>query len=186
MLGLKMAILIFSAIAFLAIFGIFATIRSQPEPPKNEYDQQQPQTEQREAKPSVDGDGQNQTDWWAKYKQKIKERWTRFIEFTEKYDKAIIALSTLGIFLFTLALFLATYLLYTAGERHSERQLRAYIFLSYAEISNIVSEQDLTSKIVVKNFGQTPAYDVTASLGVGGSPVPIGDETSARYPKNWT
>jgi hypothetical protein len=48
----------------------------------------------------------------------------------------------------------------------ARRQLRAYIFISQAEISNIMSDQNLMVKVVVKNFGQTPAYKATISLGV--------------------
>jgi hypothetical protein len=177
MLRLKITVLIFSAIAILAIFGVFATIRSQPEPTKNEYDQQQPQTEQREAQPNTDSYGQNQPERWTKYKQQIKERWTRFIEFTEKYDKAIVALSTLGIFLFTLALFLATFLLYTAGERHSERQLRAYIFASDVKVRQFTTIPRVTAEF--KNFGQTPCDDMIFLYDIQVSAFPIANDLRA-------
>ncbi len=41
------------------------------------------------------------------------------------------------------------------ASKTAKRQLRAYVFISNAEISDIMSDQNLTAKIVVKNFGQT-------------------------------
>ena len=76
------------------------------------------------------------------------------------------------IFAFTFALFVATYLLYTAGE-HSERQLRAYVLISQGEISDIMSDQKIAVKLFVKNYGQTPAYKVAAWLRVDIAPFPL-------------
>jgi hypothetical protein len=55
----------------------------------------------------------------------------------------------------------------------AERQLRAHVFISRAEISNIMRDQKLTAKIIVKNFGQTPAYKVASSLGIVPAPFPL-------------
>jgi hypothetical protein len=60
--------------------------------------------------------------------------------------------------LFTIALFLATWLLYTAGERHSERELRAYVFPIKVEAFNFGIGKRLESFVQIKNSGQTPAY----------------------------
>jgi hypothetical protein len=68
--------------------------------------------------------------------------------------------------LFTLLLVRATVMLYRAGERQlalaqssSERQLRAYV---YIEKTPITADGDIFAVVFyVKNFGQTPAHNVT-------------------------
>jgi hypothetical protein len=59
------------------------------------------------------------------------------------------------------------------SDKTAGRQLRAFVFISRAEISDIMSDQKLTAKIVVKNFGQTPAYDVGTSIRVHTTPFPL-------------
>lgn len=44
-----------------------------------------------------------------------------------------------------------------AMERHSERRLRAYVFVESAEIRDPYSERGGQVKITFKNFGATPA-----------------------------
>ena len=61
--------------------------------------------------------------------QKSEKYWKRFVVFVETNDKFVNAISTAVIAAFTLALFVATTALWIAGERHSERELRAYIAL---------------------------------------------------------
>jgi hypothetical protein len=62
------------------------------------------------------------------------------------------------------------------ASKTAKRQLRAYVFISDSEISDIMSDQKLTAKIVVKNFGQTPAYNVDASIGAATGPFPLINE----------
>jgi hypothetical protein len=59
------------------------------------------------------------------------------------------------------------------ASRTAKRQLRAYVFISKAEISDVMSDQKLTTKLVIKNFGQTPAYKITAWLRVDIAPFPL-------------
>lgn len=59
------------------------------------------------------------------------------------------------------------------SDKTAERQLRAYLFISRAEISDIMNDQKLTAKIVVKNFEQTPAYDVETSIGIATTQFPL-------------
>jgi hypothetical protein len=61
----------------------------------------------------------------------------------------------------------------TLSDKTAERQLRAYVFISKAEISDIMSNQNLTAKIAVRNFGQTPAYDVETSIGIQTAQFPL-------------
>jgi hypothetical protein len=52
------------------------------------------------------------------------------------------------------------------ASKTAKRQLRAYVSISQTEISNIMSGENLAAKVVIKNFGQTPAYNVVMSVGV--------------------
>jgi hypothetical protein len=107
------------------------------------------------------GDQRRERDSIAK--QKINEYWIRFIEFYERNDKGIVAISTFFIALFTLALFVATYFLWKAGERHSERTTRAYIALHGGSVvlATVDNAPGFHVAIELKNFGLTPAYSFT-------------------------
>jgi flagellar basal body-associated protein FliL len=167
----RSVILILATIAILAIVGIFAVMVSQPETAKDEAHGQHPQASQDKSAPGSDENSQQQAEGKPGYKQYIKDSWIHFIEVTEKYDKAVVALATVGIFAFTLALFVATYLLYEAGERHSERQLRAYITILHGSIvygqtaaPDGTVTPGVTITVELKNSGQTPAYRLVTWL----------------------
>jgi hypothetical protein len=66
---------------------------------------------------------------------------------------------TFLLFLATLALAWGTYELVNDGREHSKRQLRAHIL--YDGISITKHDTNGTVSITLKNFGQTPAYNVT-------------------------
>jgi len=68
-------------------------------------------------------------------------------------------ISTALVAVFTGILTWYTILLWKSGEKHSERELRAYIGIDAADFSE---SQDGKTKaeIHIKNAGQTPAYDV--------------------------
>jgi hypothetical protein len=118
---------------------------------------QQPQDTNRKTQLSTHETDYNQANSWLKYKEKISEYWTDFVDFSERREHAIVAISTAVVAAFTFALFVATFLLWYAGERHSERQLRAYIAI---ERTARKGNHDLTPlfDIAFKNCGQTPAY----------------------------
>jgi len=60
------------------------------------------------------------------------------------------------------------------SEEASERQLRAYLFIDQARVLNKGSEKyRLFATVVVKNGGQTPAYNVSSSIGIEGDVFPI-------------
>jgi hypothetical protein len=48
----------------------------------------------------------------------------------------------------------------------AERQLRAYVSVDTAQITGINSGDNPVADLVVKNFGQTPAYDLTEMGGI--------------------
>jgi hypothetical protein len=97
------------------------------------------------------------------------------------------ALATLAIACFTYRLKQATDglkrstdNLWEAGEKQrrlsedtAKHQLRAYIFIAKAEISDVMNTKMYEAHIVIKNFGQTPGYKVAASIGVCAAPFPL-------------
>jgi hypothetical protein len=60
----------------------------------------------------------------------------RVVNYVEQKDKFVVALSTIVMATFTIALFIATLLLWIGGERHSERELRAYVFPVEIKVEN--------------------------------------------------
>jgi hypothetical protein len=89
-----------------------------------------------------------------------------FLAWLEQHEHAIAALSTIVIALFTAALFLATFLLWWAGERHSERQLRAYLVVDNVSISRFAAGQTIETYAILKNTGQTPACDIDGYIAI--------------------
>lgn len=74
----------------------------------------------------------------------------------------VTAIATIAIAFFTIVLAIATGLLWNAGERHSERELRAYISIINGQIELIKTDKGrffIKGKIEFKNSGKTPAYD---------------------------
>ena len=91
---------------------------------------------------------------------------------------AITALATVAIGIFTLTLKLSTDRLWVAGEKQrqlyedtAKRQLRAYLSIELAIRDGghqLVPE--FKSKLIVKNCGQTPAFDGTLWISIYASP----------------
>jgi hypothetical protein len=93
-------------------------------------------------------------------------------DFADKNNGAIVAFATVIVGLFTFTLWRSTDRLWQASLEHAghaeraikvaeetaERQLRAYVFVREAHIIKI--DNVLAARIVIKNFGQTPAIDV--------------------------
>ena len=55
----------------------------------------------------------------------------------------------------------------------AQRQLRAYVFLKHDKPLTYNAKGCLTSGIIIKNFGQTPAYNLMSSLHIGLYPFPL-------------
>jgi len=50
--------------------------------------------------------------------------------------------------------------------RTARRQLRAYVFVSSAKVTNVIDDDGMPKAVVViKNSGQTPAYDLLNATG---------------------
>jgi hypothetical protein len=94
--------------------------------------------------------------------------------------ECLIAKYTGSLAAFTRWLVIATLLLALFGfwqvmvsRKTAKQQLRAYVFISSAEINDIMSDQPTAVTIGVKNFGQTPAYKIAAWLRIDIVPFPL-------------
>lgn len=81
------------------------------------------------------------------------------------YDK-LIAWSTVLLAIITAVLAFFTYRLWASTKDTAKRQLRAYVFMKPKDGENMFDDSNgcLTAPLIVKNFGQTPAYDILCSL----------------------
>jgi hypothetical protein len=93
-------------------------------------------------------------------------RFIRLIWDRADHDN-IIALGTVMIAAFTYVLYRSTDKLWAAGERQllhlentAELRLRAYIFVEWAKLECEQGTEDWAIHVLVKNAGQTPAYNV--------------------------
>jgi hypothetical protein len=128
--------------------------------------QENPTKDQAEANPEISQESGQISQRHGSIKKKIKQGWNKFVDGVEKNDKVVVAVSTIVMAIFTGALFFATFALWWAGERHSERQLRAYVCVTDAEIHEFGNPKPLEALVVVKNAGQTPAYRMTSHMGI--------------------
>jgi hypothetical protein len=129
---------------------------------EQEQHQQKPADSDKGTNPHIDLSGEQNRYSWAEIKKNAKEYWTQFVEHVERRSAFYVALSGIAVAGFTLALFIATFLLWFAGERHSERQLRAYVSTSSGSmrVVNIAQGgQGFQITIELRNAGQTPGYD---------------------------
>lgn len=100
--------------------------------------------------------------------------------FLKPYSDALTAIAGLIVAIFTATLWTTTRQMWRASVeqlRHSEvtaeRQLRAYVMIEKAHIENLQIGKTPKARIVIKNWGQTPAYNVTHWCAVGFGPYPI-------------
>ncbi len=61
---------------------------------------------------------------------------------------------------FTVVLAVATYLLWKAGEKHSRRELRAWIFITKAGVHGFVAGHRPSASVEITNMGKSPALDL--------------------------
>jgi hypothetical protein len=92
----------------------------------------------------------------------------------------ISAAAAVVIAIFTLTLWRSTRLLWLSGERHSERQLRAYLMIDAVELSNIAIGGQPEARLTIKNYGRTPALNVTQWAVMGFQAFPLINEIPAR------
>src|SRR5262249_11412210 len=100
--------------------------------------------------------------------------------FVREFHEEIVAVGTVFIAAFTIILGFATAALYLAtrdlvkgAELTAKQQLRAYVLADTARISNLANPTEVPEgHVILKNFGQTPAYDVLSSYGIALSSYP--------------
>jgi hypothetical protein len=102
---------------------------------------------------------------------------TRPFKFIREYNAEIVTISTAIMAIFTFALFLSTHLLWKSGKEHSERELRAYVFVDNALINRIGINDHIEAVVRIRNGGQTPAYNFNSRSAVW-----IDDCPSYRFP----
>ena len=68
---------------------------------------------------------------------------------------------------FTAALWVATYSLVRGAKDTAEKELRAYVFVQTGSIQNLSNGQHPTSRLIIHNFGKTPAHKLTVICGIG-------------------
>lgn len=159
--GKNMAWLL-ALIAVIAVIGLAVVATSGPSPRHQMQNKTEPNDAKALANSQTNQDGDKQHDSGTD-QQKGQNYWKRFVAFVDANDKVVTALSTVVIAAFTLALFVATYLLWNGAEKTAERQLRAYIGVNTMETTLYPFESGGFAFIAhaeLRNFGQTPAYDV--------------------------
>ncbi|MGA7563766.1 MAG: hypothetical protein WBW55_11225 [Desulfobaccales bacterium] len=124
------------------------------------------------------GEEQKSNKYWKYFIIFVDNSWAKFVSWVTDNDKFMAAISVLVIAAFTVALFIATWLLWYSGEQHSERQLRAYALIDKITITNIANPlpseikktyqatgAEITNPVMgphinieIKNSGQTPVY----------------------------
>jgi hypothetical protein len=156
-----------AALGAFAAFEIGRSISRSKAEQQRQHDQK-PSDDQVTARPEISSEsGDQNPKSGAKIKEEQNQCWGKFVQWVNANDKVVVALSTIVIAAFTAALFFATFALWWAGERHSERALRAYVNIHAAYIDNFNGPGTPNVRIIIKNSGQTPAYN----LRLAGRPI---------------
>jgi hypothetical protein len=139
--------------AFLALFLVAA---SPPDTDQQIEQQQQSDQHYSAPQPSVEKQ-ETEADKGVGKEKNNQHNVERIFEFLREHDAEIVALSTVVMSVFTVALFFATWLLWITGRRHARQELRAYVLMRDIQLIN--SDNIVEATAYVRNFGKTPAYD---------------------------
>lgn len=150
---------------------VMPKVASQQPPKEQGQNEQQLSDLHTNTKPQVDQSGQQQSQSGAKDKENDESKkqglWDRFLDVAARNDKAVVAISTIVIAAFTALLFVATILLWWGGERHSRRELRAYVSVTPKLVLLSIDEGKIVGvDCTIKNHGQTPAFEVNYVFGI--------------------
>ena len=157
---------------FLGTWGLPPSL--QPQPAQGVEKQGQPTQHDGSAEPSAK-EQKTESDQRTAKKEHDQSRIEKIMKFVREYNAEIVAISTAIMGLFTIALFIATWLLYWGGERHSERELRAYVFPISVKVTNFQTPTPLLAVVQIRNSGQTPAYRLTCTTRLIICPFPNTD-----------
>ena len=143
-----------------------------PQPTQSVEKQTQPAQHDYAAEPSIEKQ-KHESDERTREKENDHSRITRIVKFVREYNAEVVAISTAVMALFTVALFAATFALWFGGERHSRRELRAYISVSPGFVFFFATPP--TTNIVVRcilaNHGKTPAFRLNTVFDIGVFPI---------------
>jgi len=149
--------------------------------------ERQTQRAQQNASPDPSVEKQKEeSDQRPKEKENEQHGITRVFELVREYTAEIVTISTAVMALFTVALFVATFALWFGGERHSERELRAYVFPVDIKVRNFKTSERISAFVKVKNSGQTPAYKFTCQVKMIAGPFPQTDFTISKEESDLT
>jgi hypothetical protein len=140
----------------IAIFlGAWGLAPSQPQPAQSVQQQSKPDQQHAVANPSVNTVQTKSNDFSAKQGDE-QGYGARVLQFVREYNAEIVALSTAVIAGFTIALF-------WSGERHSKRELRAYLSVNPRWVwwFNATPPQIIWIEAGINNHGKTPAFNIT-------------------------
>lgn len=100
-----------------------------------------------------------------------------------------VAAFTMALTVFTGILAFATFYLWKSTERlvvgaedTAERQLRAYVLVDKCRIADLEVGKEPTARVEIKNFGQTPAYDLTQTCLIRIEGFPLEKEWILKEP----
>lgn len=156
------------------VLFILAVLVALPTSAQQEQRKEQPTEQDNTSNPRSDKNGQQHGsgDSNSKKNDESYERW--FFEFLEHHDSAIVALGTLALVGVTLILAIATFFLWWAtralvkgAEDTAQRQLRAYVFVAFADLRNVGVGGPMIGTVRIVNNGQTPAYKLVGWTRLG-------------------
>jgi hypothetical protein len=112
------------------------------------------------------------------------EFWPPFSGYRLKITDTFVAAFTAFLFFATVALYCATRRLVIGAENTAERQLRAYIHVDESTLITEISSKgiDLRVRTEIKNWGQTPAYDIRNASYLAKLPFPMPNDYSVASP----
>jgi hypothetical protein len=93
------------------------------------------------------------------------EFWPPFHGYRLKVTDTLVAVFTALLFAATIALWWSTRRLVKGTDKTAERQLRAYIIAQDATVTNFGTAEIIEVQCRIRNYGQTPAYDVVGWIG---------------------
>src|SRR5437870_4192734 len=142
---------------FLGAWGLPPLLH--PQPAQSVENQTQPAQHNASAEPSVEKQ-KSESDQRSGKKEHEQSYIERMLKLVRDYNAEVVAISTGIMALFTIALFAATFALWFGGERHSQRELRAYISVRPSVVFNFASPPAaiVGVRCVMANHGKTPAF----------------------------
>jgi hypothetical protein len=142
----------------------------QPNDQKTDRGQQSPFGVEQIGSKGAQGEGHSDT---AEGDQQGSEFWPALYGYRLKVTDTLLVAFTFLLFWATLALWLSTRRLVSGAEITAKRQLRAYVDLMSGQVIDFgIPNRPFRVRIVVKNSGQTPAYEVDQWVSVGPDDIP--------------